>query len=391
LAGGLAGRPALIGAADLVGVYGLTLLVAFSAISLAAIFDLRRAPRSVPGRLAAAIIVIAFQIGYGSGQYAKHEALQEAAPAKTVAVLQPSIPQDRKWDPRFRDEILGRLSSLMAEAEKADPWLVVWPETAAPFIYGLDPEETLWLDGVLETAAEKGLSMLVGLAALDYDEKGFRRLKNRAQLVGPEGFLGGYDKTHLVPFGEYVPLSEVLPILSWPFAQGLLGAVGRYSPGRARSNLSLDNTAFGVLICFESIFPYQARQRAEKGARFLVVTTNDAWFGLTAAPEQHLWQASMRSVETRLPLVRAANNGISALISPSGRILERSAQNEVGAYAWTLRLSKERPPTLMARGGWLLAPACGAAAAAAALWLLGRRLKASMAARAARKRRRKGA
>jgi apolipoprotein N-acyltransferase len=387
LAGGLAPIPALIGPADLVGIYGLTPFVAATALLLAASLDLRRHRAASLWRLGAAGLTLAAQLSYGLSAVARWEREQAQWPPRTVAALQASIPQDVKYDPRFRADTMARYDAILDKARAARPWLTVWPETAAPFIYGWALEETAWLDRLIARAAEEDSPMLVGVAALDTGPEGSISPRNRAILAGPDGPSGVYDKTHLVPFGEYIPLVDILPILRLPFAQGLLGEAGTYRPGRTRHNLVLGDVPFGVLICFESIFPYQARERALKGARLLIVTTNDAWFGASAAPSQHLMQAAMRSAETRLPLVRAANNGISALIAPSGRILALSPQNEVDAYVWELRLPPGPSRTLFVRGGYWLAPACGLLAAAAVARAL---FRSARSWRTGRRRRRAG-
>ncbi|MDR3135729.1 MAG: apolipoprotein N-acyltransferase [Deltaproteobacteria bacterium] len=358
LAGGLTGSLELIGAADLIGVYGLTLPVALVSILLAQLVKYRaRREQALVSAIAALAIVAAF-FGYGSYRLSHYDQLASSGDGteKTVAILQASVPQDQKWDLRFRDEILSRFEFLLAKANQAKPWLTVWPETAVPFIYGLDLVETRWID---ETLSNSPLNMLVGLAAGDYDETGTLKLHNRAWLIQRGEVIGSYDKSHLVPFGEYIPLASVLPFLKWPFLQGLLGAAGTYDPGLPRPPMVLDGIQIGQLICFESIFPYMAYERAKSGASLLVVTTNDAWFGLTMAPSQHLAQSVHRAVETRLPLVRAANNGISVIIAPSGRVLRRSPQNEIQTYAWPLKLPAQSPKTLFSRGGHLLAPLMG--------------------------------
>jgi apolipoprotein N-acyltransferase len=367
LAGGLAEIPLLIGPADLIGIYGLTLPIALISILLASIFTFRENPKATLIKLTLAILLLAAQVGYGVFSYNKYESEVNIAQTYQVNVLQPSVPQDQKWDPIFRRDILSRFDQLIGEAKKGDPWLIIWPETAAPFIYGLDQVETHWLDSVIAEANSAGHTMLVGLATFDYDSEGNFRLLNRSWLLGPKGSLGRYDKTHLVPFGEYIPLADILPFLKWPFMQGLLGAVGTYSPGHGPTKLVHDNIPFGVMICFESLFPYQGRDRALLGARFLTVTTNDAWFGLSDAPDQHLTHSVIRAVETRLPLVRAANNGISALISPSGRIVTKSPQNQIKTYSLALPILPESKLTLFVRGGYYLAPICGILTIALAL------------------------
>jgi apolipoprotein N-acyltransferase len=361
LAGPLAQAPSLLGAADLIGVYGLGILVAWASLLLAqALSDLRRFPLASVLRALSALAIIAFQVFYGQRAYSLAEAAYNQAPVKRVSVIQPSISQDLKWDPKFREDVLRRIDTLITEAQEREPWLIVWPETSAPFLYGIDQAETAWLDEKIAEASKKGVSMLIGAAALDYDDYGYRLVKNRAWLVGPEGNASGYDKTHLVPFGEYIPLADTLPFLKIPFVRGILGAAGNYSPGLRRDNVVLGGLPFGVLICFESIFPYQARERAQKGAAFLIVTTNDGWFGESSAPEQHLAQAAMRAVETRLPVLRAANNGISALISPAGVVLARSQHNEIASFNWAMGISKAPAQTFFVRYGYYLAPICGA-------------------------------
>jgi apolipoprotein N-acyltransferase len=143
---------------------------------------------------------------------------------------------------------------------------------------------------------------------------------NRAYLISPSAeVLGSYDKVHLVPFGEYVPMKRFLP-----FVQRLVVSAGNFLPGDKIAPLKFPKAAAGVLICFESIFPELARAMTRNGATLLVNLTNDAWYGMSSAPFQHFSMAVFRAVENRRPLVRAANTGISAFILPSGKIVEQS-------------------------------------------------------------------
>jgi len=142
---------------------------------------------------------------------------------------------------------------------------------------------------------------------------------NRAYLLSPQKeVIGSYDKIHLVPFGEYVPLSEFL------FFLGSLSTVGNLSSGRTIHNLHFPQGDFGVLICFEIIFPNLCRKFVKVGADFLVTITNDAWFGRTSAPYQHLSMVTFRAIENRVSIARAANTGISAFIDAKGEIRKRS-------------------------------------------------------------------
>jgi apolipoprotein N-acyltransferase len=163
---------------------------------------------------------------------------------------------------------------------------------------------------------------------------------------------------------------EYLPVLRSAFLQGVLGAAGTFSPGGRVPPLEYGGVRFGPLICFESIFPYLARRQAAAGADILLVTTNDAWFGMSWAASQHFAQAAMRAAETRLPLARAANDGYSGLFLPSGRPSFRSTRREVGFYALDVPLYPLHSDTLYVSGGWLLAPMCAAFTGAAFLLLL---------------------
>jgi apolipoprotein N-acyltransferase len=156
---------------------------------------------------------------------------------------------------------------------------------------------------------------------------------NRAYLASPDAqILGSYDKVHLVPFGEYVPLKRFLP-----FVQRLVAAAGDFLPGDSQAPLKFPKASAGVLICFESIFPELGRAMTANGAALLVNLTNDAWYGMSSAPYQHFSMAVFRAVENRRPVIRAANTGISAFILPNGRILEQS-----GLFTETL-LTREIP------------------------------------------------
>jgi apolipoprotein N-acyltransferase len=379
LAGPLAAAPRLMGGADILGLYGLGFPVALANFLLAslAVLPFRRRPIETVTAAAGALSCAIFVCLYGIVTHNIWEDEARAARKIRLAVLQASVEQEYKWDAAYRGEILGRYGRLALEAAGTRPFLTVWPETAAPFIFGRDPFETEWLLGLVAVAGEP---MLAGVAAGVPDEgTGRVRLRNRAWLLYPGGGEGPYyDKQHLVPFGEYVPLIDQLPILRSAFLQGVLGAAGDFSPGERMPPLEHGGVRLGPLICFESIFPYLARRQAAAGVDLLLVTTNDAWFGRSAAPAQHFAHSAWRAVETRLPLARAANNGISGLFSPSGRALARSELDAIGVYQLEVPLAgRTGRPTLYVRGGWLFAPLCAAFTAAAflarlAAWRLSR-------------------
>jgi apolipoprotein N-acyltransferase len=244
-------------------------------------------------------------------------------PELRVAAIQGAVPQDKKWNPAFQDETLynyGKLSLKAAEsldklnskneANKPDR-LIVWPETATPFYFQVPGPLG---EKVRSVARDLDVALLFGSPAYRINSTGNAEYLNSVYLLDPNGDLAGrYDKRHLVPFGEYLPWGWVT---AW--AHGLIPAVGQFSPGIIPSPLYWHDLRVGVLICFESIFPCLSRETVLEGANFLAILTNDAWFGRTGAPYQHEIMAKFRAVETRRWIVRAANTGVSSLISPCG-------------------------------------------------------------------------
>ena len=187
-------------------------------------------------------------------------------------------------------------------------------------------------------------------------------LYNRAMLVDENGGdAGHYDKEHLVPFGEYAP-----PGLDMPFLETLMQGVGDFTPGASVAPLRLGNLALGILICYETIFPELAQQRVADGANVLVNISNDAWFGTTSAPEQHLQLSVLRAVEQGRYVLRGTNTGISAIIDPHGRIAERGGlfRAEVISGMATARAET----TVFHRVQHLVWPVALALAALALLW-----------------------
>jgi apolipoprotein N-acyltransferase len=185
-----------------------------------------------------------------------------------------------------------------------------------------------------------------------------------------------YDKLHLVPFGEYLPL-DWLPFLKLSFMEGLIGAAGIYDPGRPQPPMDLPlgpgqtrRVRLGLLICFESTFPHLGLDRVRAGADLLLVPTNDAWFGRSRAPVQHLLQAAMRAIETRRPLVRAGNTGISAVIRPSGLITQATELMAVGVFPLQTPIlaPADTGQTLFLRWGRVLAPALAVWTGLLAAW-----------------------
>jgi len=249
--------------------------------------------------------------------------------------------------------------------EKHNRDCVIWPETATPFFFQ-DAREYQPL--VLSIPGKTNAFLLFGSPSYTV-EKGKVNHHNSAYLASLSGeIVGKYDKIHLVPFGEYIPLSNLL------FFIGSLGeGIGDFKSGKEIFNFSLPQGKFGVLICFEIIFPDLCRQFAKKGANFLVTITNDAWFGRTSAPYQHLAIAAFRAVENRVFIARAANTGISAFIDPKGKIVSQSRIFSEETMSGTIRIMKER--TFYTQYGDVFAWICSALSVLLLGYILAQRRK----------------
>ncbi|MDP3722261.1 MAG: apolipoprotein N-acyltransferase [Candidatus Omnitrophota bacterium] len=318
---------ALIQFADSTGAWGISFLIVLVNVAIARFFE-HGTPTSDAlrgGAVAMACVLVA--VGYGTWRLPQPAGAQTAR----VAIVQGNIPQEEKWDEARRVDILTRYAALSEAAAATEPSLIVWPETSVPGYLGID--ETL-TQQVIALARRVERPLLVG-APIPTIADARVTLRNSAILVDPEGMLSQrYDKLHLVPFGEFVPFERNLPWL-----RNLLPPIGDFSPGREYTvfTIAVRNAEFGMrnsnselptpnselrfstLICFEDIFPELARRFVQRGAQFLLVITNDAWFGPTAAAYQHAQASTFRAVELRVPVARAANTGWSGCIDAAGR------------------------------------------------------------------------
>jgi apolipoprotein N-acyltransferase len=266
-------------------------------------------------------------------------------PAIRVGLLQGNIDQSVKWDRRFQSRTLEIYERLARQTADERPSLIVWPETALPFFLRRDQELG---PRVQAFVAETGIPMLIG--SPDVGAEGL--LYNSAFFLGPDGAIRGrYDKRHLVPFGEYVPLQRV-----FFFVDKLVTGIGDFGRGRVATVFQEDGYRFSVMICYEVIFPAEVREFTRAGAQLLANITNDAWFGVSGAPYQHLAMAAMRAVENGSYLVRAANTGVSAVIAPSGAILAQTPLFVEAAIAGTVHLREGETPYV--RYGDVLAWGC---------------------------------
>jgi apolipoprotein N-acyltransferase len=288
---------------------GAPLLAALTVAAAAApLASSRRAPW--PAALAAAALVAAW--AWGAARIGAAPAV--AADRPVIRLAQPNIPQGDKWEDGRARRIFDNLLSLTGAPAATPPALVVWPEVAVTFLFDRSPDAL----ALAREALPPGASLAVGSVRAEGDHPDWR-LFNSLLFHGPDGAPRGfYDKRRLTPFGEYVPYASVLGRLGiGTLGEGLSG----FTPGAVGGPVALPGLPpFAPLICYEIVFPRDVLAAAE-GADWILQVTNDAWFGDSGGPWQHLAQARARAVELGLPVARAANTGVSAMIDSHGRLV----------------------------------------------------------------------
>lgn len=322
----------LIQITDITGVFGITLLIVLANVVL---YRVLRALSgiSVPYPVKSAAVLVFMLIGalyYGFSRLTMQESL--GAKPLRVALIQGNIDQNVKWSPAFQDKTIAIYDRLSREAAKEGVDLVVWPESAVPFFL---QDELVQAERIKALARELSATLIVGSPAHEL-RNGKTTFLNSAFSISPSGETSGRsDKIHLVPFGEYVPLGRYFPFIS-----KMVVGIGDFSPGERAITLPVGQTQVGALICAEAVFPEVAREYVRAGARILVNITNDAWFGRSSAPYQHLSIAAFRAVETRTPMIRSANTGVTAIIDQNGHI-----RNMTGLFVEGFRTGEVRPGT----------------------------------------------
>ncbi|NBJ13567.1 apolipoprotein N-acyltransferase [Microvirga arsenatis] len=337
----------LMQSASLVGLYGLT----FASLCIGAAPAVLLTGRTARGRWLApglaALVLLAMAL---FGLWRVPAEASATVPDVRLRIMQPNLPQDAKFNPRNREPIMRHYLTLSASrggSGGAAPTHILWPESAFPFLLHRDPASLAQIAALLEP----GSVLITGAARMDEPLPGEAAGKfyNAIQVIDDRGtILSSYDKVHLVPFGEYVPR----------FLDALIRAVGLrqfvhipggFEPGERRAALAVPGLPpAAATICYEAIFPGGILGDGPRPSLILNVT-NDAWFGRTPGPHQHFAQARLRAVEEGLPLVRAANTGISAVVDPFGRITGQIPLGVEGAMDASLPVAQ--PATLYSHSG----------------------------------------
>jgi len=312
------------------GVYGLGFVSALGGAGLArAWVDWRARGRPGPAALAA---LAGVALAHAAGALLAARAPDDPPERVRVAVLQGNIDQGVKWSGDWYEHTFGIYEELTRHAAARGAELVVWPETAVP---GAVVAEGRDVERLSALARETGTLLVVGAVGLEPGARGAPpRVYDSAFIVDADGRLSDrYDKSHLVPFGEYVPFRDWIGSFFQAVARGIADTGVTAGPEPRALSLSLpDGTRLtaGVPICYELIFPNLTRRFVQEGAEMLFAITNDAWYGRTGAPFQFLAITAVRSAENRVWTARAANTGVSAIIDAGGRVRERTRIFEPG-------------------------------------------------------------
>ncbi|HEX2116440.1 MAG TPA: apolipoprotein N-acyltransferase [Alphaproteobacteria bacterium] len=319
-----------------IGLYGLSLLTVAIAAMPATLATEARGPRRWLATTAAALLLAALWVG---GVVRVPTGEQPAVPDIRLRLVQPDIPQSLKWDPALRERHVIHTMRLTREAGYERITHVIWPEAAVPFALSADAT----LRQAIGSVIPSGGLLLTGAPRIAGQGATFQAWNSLYAIDGSGAVAAVFDKFHLVPLGEYVPLRGIVPL------EKITAGIGDFSAGPGPRTLTLPGLPpVSPLICYEVIFGGAVADPAARPG-WLLNVTNDAWFGISSGPHQHFASARFRAVEEGLPLARAANNGISAMVDPYGRVTALLGLGRMGVVDATL--PQALPPTLYARYG----------------------------------------
>lgn len=340
------------------GVYGLSFFAVAVGVALGRVW-INRGPATIRGLVfSVACVVVAHGVGFWNFQ-------DDVDSTQTVriAAVQGNIDQGQKWDADLRDRILETYLRLSAEAADEGAQWIVWPETAVPGLIEADSELRA---RIAQLARSRDASLIVGATGVEFDSvsRRFSAFMDSAFVFDRSGnVVDRYDKTQLVPFGEFVPLRELFGRFFKSLARGLANTDITAGPKPRTlwidgAGVDGDSLQVGVPICYELLFPHIVGRFGSDGAGVLLAITNDAWYGRTGAPHQFLAMTTMRAAESGLWVVRAANTGISAIIDSRGRVRDASALFEEAVLVADVPVSTQTSSTFYARFGDVFAGLC---------------------------------
>ncbi|MFC1550498.1 apolipoprotein N-acyltransferase [Candidatus Neomarinimicrobiota bacterium] len=265
-------------------------------------------------RSASIILILIFIVSfYGYQRINSVEA--SINPDISVVVTQPNINPNDKWDRSNRKQVFSTMHSLLDSAITLQPDLILWPESAVPAILRTS---IVSRRPYHEKVISSNIPLLAGTVDRITDDQGNRHYFNGSIFLNTDNSVNMYHKIHLVPFAEYIPLSEKFPKL-----KELNFGQGNFLPGKEFTLFNLDSVKFSNIICYESSIPNLVRKFVKMGAQFLTIESNDGWLGSTSGPYQHFALCKLRAIENRIAIARSANTGISGVIFPSGKVVEK--------------------------------------------------------------------
>lgn len=325
---------AMLQFAAVAGTYGLTLVTVLAAALPAVLGDMTTARRAAAAQAAAGLALLA--VIWGGGAIRLDGADTRMVEGVRLRLVQANIGQNHKWRDDLRQRNLVEHIHLSRQPGFAAVTHVIWPETAAPYFLTLDAAAR---QAVAGAAPARGVVITGAPRATPSGTEPFRVWNSLIAIDAQARVVGAYDKVHLVPFGEYVPFGGILP-----FAKITQGGTD-FSSGDGRPAMTVPGLPpFSPLICYEAIFPGAVVGDSARRPGWLLNITNDAWFGLSAGPHQHVASARMRAIEEGLPLVRAANTGISLVTDAHGRVVARLGLGERGVLDSPLPRPLDTPP-----------------------------------------------
>jgi len=357
LANTLTDFPIMIQYADITGMYGISFWIVLMNVCIYFLFMNRM--RGVKSRrMAVAVFLLAvLPVIYGfrakrilADVYHEEDQIQ-------ISMIQGNIDPFAVWTAAFKDSSFSVYRRLTRQVKKTSPDLIIWPESASPSYLR---KRMMYFVRLSAEVTDIGSPLITGAPDYRWTDKGTAEIFNTAFLVQPgSSRLAYYHKMHLVPFSERVPFSENMPFL-YALLDQLNWGVGHYSQGDSVTIFTVyprhlrRDVPFGVAICFDSVFPFHVREYVRRGAEFLVIITNDGWFGNTSGPHQHAHHAVLRAIETRRWVARCANTGISEFVDPFGMIRSKTSYNKEAVLTGYIHLRGNSGTFFVKYGEWFV-------------------------------------